>query len=189
MDPALSTSPVLRSRRKVTQVNGSYLRFGAMVTTSTVVMFGLTYTNVFAIDHVWWSEERFYMALVMGGAMAIVMIAFMWHMYANVWINAVVIALGLVFLGAGLGLSRSQVFVGDADYMKGMIPHHSIAILTSERADIDDVRVRTLADEIIRAQRREIAEMEWLVDDIARNGEATTREAAERRPVPDDLGP
>jgi uncharacterized protein (DUF305 family) len=69
--------------------------------------------------------------------------------------------------------------------MKGMIPHHSIAILTSERADIDDVRVRQLADEIIAAQRREIAEMDWLIADIEENGPVTSQEAADDRPVPD----
>jgi len=81
-------------------------------------------------------------------------------------------------------LSQSQVLVEDGNYMRGMIPHHSIAILTSERAGIKDVRVRELADEIIEAQRREIAEMEWLLADIADNGEATTAEEADSRPVP-----
>lgn len=50
--------------------------------------------------------------------------------------------------------------------MKAMIPHHSIAILTSERAEISDPRVRQLADEIIEAQQREIAEMEALIADL-----------------------
>ena len=96
------------------------------------------------------------------------------------------IVAGAVVLGlTGLFLSRSQTFVDDADYMGGMIPHHSIAILTSERADIRDVRVRELADEIIAAQEREIAEMEWLIDDIERNGVADTDEEAEQRPVPE----
>ena len=85
---------------------------------------------------------------------------------------------------SALWLSRSQFFVDDQAYMKGMIPHHSIAILTSERADIDDVRMRELANEIIEAQRREIEEMDWLIRDIEENGEATTRQEAETRPVP-----
>ncbi len=50
--------------------------------------------------------------------------------------------------------------------MKAMIPHHSIAILTSERARISDPRVRKLADGIIEAQRREIDEMKFLIDDL-----------------------
>ena len=166
-----------------------YVRFGLMIATSTVVMFVLTYTNAFAYDHVRWSEERFYMALLMGAAMALVMLAFMRSMmYRNRTLNLVVVALAVVLGGTALYLSRSQVLVDDQAYMKGMIPHHSIAILTSERADIDDVRVRQLADDIIKAQRKEIKEMDWLVEDIEENGPATTEEEAQQRPVPDFEG-
>ena len=69
-----------------------------------------------------------------------------------------------------------------------MIPHHSIAILTSKRSQIVDPRVRELADEIILAQRLEIKEMEWLIADIRENGYATTQEEAEQRPVPEFEG-
>jgi hypothetical protein len=163
-----------------------YLRFGAMIATSTVVMFGLTYTNVYIAAHIAFSEERVYMALLMGSAMAIIMLSFMWAMmYHNLKINLAIIGLAIVLGASALFLSRSQVWVDDQAYMKGMIPHHSIAILTSERAQIDDVRVRELADEIILAQRREIAEMEWLVEDINENGIAATEAQAEERPVPD----
>jgi hypothetical protein len=166
-----------------------YLRFGLMIATSTAVMFILTYTNAYALDHVRWSEERFYMALLMGAAMALVMLAFMQSMmYKNRTLNLVVVAAAVVLGGIALYLSRSQVLVDDQAYMKGMIPHHSIAILTSERADIDDVRVRELADGIIKAQRKEIKEMDWLIDDIERNGPATTEEEAGQRPVPDFEG-
>lgn len=166
----------------------TYLRFGAMIGTSTVVMFALTYTNSYSFDHVRWSEERFYMALLMGAAMAIVMLGFMWSMHRNVKVNLGIIAGAVMLVVLSLWLSRSQYFVDDQAYMRGMIPHHSIAILTSERADIDDVRVRELADEIIEAQRREIKEMDWLIDDIADNGLATTDIEARERPVPDFSG-
>jgi hypothetical protein len=108
----------------------------------------------------------------------------MWGMHKSIKVNIGIVA-GAVVLGlAALFLSRSQLLVDDPNYMRGMIPHHSIAILTSERADIDDVRVRQLANEIIEAQRREIAEMEWLINDIEENGLATTEEESQRRPVP-----
>ena len=97
----------------------------------------------------------------------------------------VIIAGALVLGLTALWLSRSQTFVDDQAYMNGMIPHHSIAILTSERSEIEDVRVRKLADEIIKAQRIEIAEMKWLIEDIEKNGAATTEEEAKQRPVPD----
>ncbi len=166
-----------------------YLRFGLMIATSTAVMFVLTYTNAFSVEHIRWSEERFYMALLMGAAMALVMLAFMRSMmYKNGAYNLAIVGLAVALGGTALYLSRSQVLVDDSAYMRGMIPHHSIAILTSERADIVDVRVRELADEIIKAQRKEIKEMDWLIEDIDRFGPATTDEEAERRPVPDFEG-
>jgi hypothetical protein len=87
--------------------------------------------------------------------------------------------------GTALWLSRSQTLMQDEAYMKGMIPHHFIAILTSERPDIDGVRVRQLANEIIEAQRKEIAGMKWLIKDIEENGVATIEQEAHQRPVPD----
>ena len=163
-----------------------YLIFAAMITTSTVTMFLLTYTNTWTWARVTFSEMRVYMALIMGSAMAIIMLAFMWGMmYKNVTVNLAIIAGALVLGLTALWLARSQTLVEDRAYMNGMIPHHSIAILTSERAGIEDVRVRELADEIVEAQRTEIAEMKWLVDDIAENGVVTTQEEAEQRPVPE----
>ncbi|WP_300400299.1 DUF305 domain-containing protein [uncultured Nocardioides sp.] len=166
-----------------------YLRFAAMIATSMTVMFVLTYTNAFAWEHVRWSEERFYMAVLMGGAMALVMLAFMRSMmYRNGRLNLVIVGVALALMAGGYTLSRSQVLVDDTAYMKGMIPHHSIAILTSERAGIEDVRVRELADGIIAAQREEIKEMDWLIADIDEHGPATTQEQADERPVPDFEG-
>ena len=167
----------------------SYWRFAAMIATSMTVMFVLTYTNAFAWEHVRWSEERFYMAVLMGGAMALVMLAFMRSMmYRNGRLNLVIVGVALALMAGGYTLSRSQVLVDDTAYMKGMIPHHSIAILTSERAGIEDVRVRELADGIIAAQREEIKEMDWLIADIDEHGPATTQEQADERPVPDFEG-
>ena len=143
-----------------------YLRFGAMIATSTVVMFGLMYLNVYALDHASFSQTRAWMALVMGAAMAIVMLSFMLGMYKDKRINAGIYAASLAVFALALWLVRSQATVDQVSYMKAMIPHHSIAILTSERADIRDPRVRKLADEIIAAQRREIDEMKKLVAEL-----------------------
>ena len=169
-------------------VHMSYVRFGAMIATSTIVMFGLMYLNTYAWDHVRWSETRAYMALVMGATMAVIMLGFMLSMYKNTMVNiGVVVAAVLLFAGS-LWLVRSQATVQDRSYMRAMIPHHSIAILTSERSELSDHRVCELAVEIIEAQRREIAEMNWLIDDIGENGLATTAAEAEERPVPDFTG-
>ncbi|MAN67467.1 DUF305 domain-containing protein [uncultured Hyphomonas sp.] len=162
-----------------------YRRFGLMIATSAIVMFGLMYLNTYALPHVHWSETRFFMTLIMAAAMAVVMLSFMLNMYKNSRINLAIYAGSALLFALALFLVRSQVTVQDRSYMKAMIPHHSIAIMTSERAQIEDERVRELADEIIRAQRREIAEMEWLIDDISQNGKAATPEEAAARPVPE----
>lgn len=141
----------------------SYWRFVAMFATSTVVMFILMYLNTYIADHVFWSETRSWMALLMGATMAVIMLAFMLSMYKNVKVNIAIFAgAALVFAGS-LWVIRSQATVNDAEYMRAMIPHHSTAILTSKRAQISDPRVRKLADEIIEAQEREIAEMRYLI--------------------------
>ena len=143
-----------------------YGRFAAMILTSTLVMFGLMYLNTYQADHAFFSETRSYMALIMGATMAIVMLSFMLHMYSNVTVNIIIYLVSIVIFAGSLWLVRSQTTVDDVSYMKAMIPHHSIAILTSERAQISDPRVRQLADEIIEAQRREIDEMKMLINDL-----------------------
>ncbi|WP_339902991.1 DUF305 domain-containing protein, partial [uncultured Cyclobacterium sp.] len=140
------------------------------------------------IDHFWFSETRLFMTLIMAGAMIIIMLLYMLNMYQNRGANIAIIGLGIVFIVGGIGLVRSQVTVTGVDYMEGMIPHHSIAILTSERAQIKDVRVRKLANEIIKAQRREIMEMQWLINDIRENGVVETEEEKKNRPLPEFEG-
>jgi hypothetical protein len=163
----------------------SYGRFGAMIAASMVVMFGIMYLNTYQASHVQWSETRFYMTFVMGAAMAVIMLSFMWNMYRDRKVNVgIYLVAALVFAGA-LWLVRSQAPIGDTSYMRAMIPHHSIAVLTSENAGIEDARVRELADEIIDAQCREIAEMKWLIDDIDRNGVVPLGQDAGERATPE----
>ncbi len=152
----------------------SYGRFAAMIATSTLVMFGLMYLNTYALDHVTYSQTRTWMALLMGAVMAVIMLGFMWCMYKNRTVNAAIVGVSVLMFSASLWLVRSQETVYDVSYMKAMIPHHSIAIMTSERAHIRDPRVRKLADEIIQAQLREIEEMNQMIADIEAN------------PIPDD---
>jgi len=144
----------------------SYSRFLGMVGTSTLAMFLLTYLNSYSADHVFFSETRAYMALLMGGAMATIMLLFMLAAHTDRRKNTAILLGSAVVFMASLWLVRSQATVEDVSYMRAMIPHHSIAILTSKRADISDPRVRELADGIVEAQVREIAEMKALIKDL-----------------------
>lgn len=143
-----------------------YARFGIMILTSTIAMFALMYLNTYELGHVYFSETRVYMAIYMGAAMAIIMLGFMLAMYNNRAMNASIFTGSVLVFIFSLWLLRSQVTVDQVSWMKAMIPHHSIAILTSERATITDPRVRKLADGIIEAQRREIAEMKVLIQEL-----------------------
>ncbi|MFX0544624.1 DUF305 domain-containing protein [Roseovarius sp. S1116L3] len=156
----------------------SYWRFAAMIATSTVVMFILMYLNTFLWTHVFWSETRAYMAILMGGVMAIIMLSFMLSMYSSKAINAAFFVGAAIAVVGALWLVRSQATVGDTSYMRAMIPHHSIAIMTSGRANIEDARVRKLADGIIFAQDKEIAEMRYLINEIETAG-VTTQEGGD----------
>lgn len=143
-----------------------YLRFVVMVAVSTAIMFALMYLNVFSADHMFFSQTRLFMALIMGSVMAVVMLAFMRRMYPNRVANAAILALSVLTFAGSLYLVRSQATVGQVAWMKAMIPHHSIAILTSERATLTDPRVRDLAAGIIKTQREEINRMKQLIADL-----------------------
>lgn len=144
----------------------NYKKFLAMIATSTAIMFGLMYLNTWAADHIFFSQTRVYMALIMGATMSILMLGFMLGMYTNAKANSAIFAGSAVIFALAFWLVRSQATVDDVAWMKAMIPHHSIAILTSTRAHISDPRVRELADRIIKDQEKEIGEMKALLRDL-----------------------
>ena len=156
-----------------------------MIATSTITMFVLMYLNTYQLSHVYFSETRTYMALYMGATMAVIMLLFMLNMYKDKKKNITVLIASVAVFAGSLFLVRSQATVDDSSWMSAMIPHHSIAILTSDRAKIKDKRVQKLTTNIIEAQEREIKEMQWLLKDIEQNGIAQTNAQAQLRAVPD----
>lgn len=127
--------------------------------------------NIFELSHFEFSETRVYISIMMGSVMAIIMLLFMWKMYQKKKLNYIILGVSILSFGISLWLVRSQATIDDSSWMKAMIPHHSIAILTSERADVSDPRVQELRDTIIKTQKEEIAEMKKLIEDIEKNGE------------------
>lgn len=153
----------------------AYRNFALMILTASVLMFGLMYFNTYSYTHIWFSQTRLFMTFIMAGSMILVMLFFMRHMYTNKLLNSVIVTLAVALIVGGTWLVRSQTTVDDIAWMKAMIPHHSIAILTSERADITDPRVQDLAGRIIEAQRSEIREMETLIADLKNDGSLVTK--------------
>lgn len=124
------------------------------------------FLNITQLDYFYVSTNRLYMALLMICPMAVVMMVLMGKMYPNKKLNkGIIISAVIVFIIVLVGL-RTQTPIGDVQYMKAMIPHHSSAILTSENANIKDPEVRKLADGIIETQKKEIAEMRALIQKL-----------------------
>lgn len=151
-----------------------YALLAVMIATFTIVLSGLMYLNIYSPDHAYCSETRAYMALVMGATMGVVMLAFVLGVYSNRNANLAIFSGSAVVLAAGLYLVPSQDTVEDLAWMKAMISHHSTAILTSERAKITDPRVKTLADQIISSQRKEVDEMRTLIQEIENSRSGTS---------------
>lgn len=136
-----------------------YTKFILMLILSFGAMYITMYLNTYEWDHVYLSLTRFYMTCLGISAMAVIMWAIMHKMYKNKTKNRFILLGSLVLFISALLLVRNQKPIGDVTYMKAMIPHHSIAVLTSKRANIKDPQVKELAQEIIKAQEKEIAEM------------------------------
>ena len=137
-----------------------------MILTSAVLMYGVMYLNTYEIGHVYFSETRLYMTILSTCVMAIVMLLFMLNMLSNRKLNIVIVLASIIIFSTSFVLMRNQSTVDDVDYMQQMIPHHSIAILTSENADLSDPRVKQLAEDIIKAQEREIEMMSELIVEL-----------------------
>lgn len=153
-----------QEKSQIEMKKNNYRKFALMLGASFVAMYITMYLNTYEVDHVYFSLTRFYMSCLGISAMALIMFAFMKHMYQDKKKNLVIIIGSVLLFFSSLGLVRAQApIVGDVLYMEAMIPHHSIAILTSERAAIKDPEVRKLADGIIAAQKKEIAEMKAMI--------------------------
>ena len=164
--PRSEQGPAAHKAHGASMHQASYARFWAMVGVSTALGFAAMYLNTYEADHVFFSWTRVFMAMIMGGVMTATMMLFMWKMYPGQRAKLGVLGIAALLFVAGLALVRSQATVDDVAYMRAMIPHHSIAILTSTRAHIEDPRVRKLADGIIETQKKEIAQMKALIEDL-----------------------
>ena len=146
--------------------NNHYRKFALMLALSFLIMYLVMYLNVASLDHVYLSLTRFYMTVLMVAPMALLMLGMMPHMYKDKKRNAFISLGSVAVFVLALVMLRSQTFVSDTQFMKAMIPHHSSAILTSSQADLRDPEVKQLADQIIQAQEKEIADMKKMLNRI-----------------------
>lgn len=158
----------------------SWSRFAVMISVSTFIMFFLMYQLIYSLDHATFSVNRLIASLVMGCTMTFVMLSFMWQMYKGEKTKTTVLVFAAILAVVLLYVNRRQVLIGDVNFLNSMIAHHSIAINNARKSSISDPRVRKLADQIIESQVVEIAAMQLLLDDMAKNGERGTEKLPAR---------
>lgn len=141
----------------------TYKRFSVMMIISFLIMYLVRFLNMDKLAHYHTSATRIYMALLMIAPMGVVMMLMMGKMYPNKKTNTSIVIGSIIVFGVILTALRTQTPIGDVQYMKAMIPHHSSAIMVSQHANIQDPEVRDLADSIIASQEREIAQMEAIL--------------------------
>ncbi len=144
-------------------MKSKYTKFLLMLICSAISMYITMYFNTYQLDHVFFSWTRMYMTLIGVGGMSIIMFLFMQHMYKNKSKNIIIVLGSLFLMAVSTFMVRNQIPVNDVKWMKAMIPHHSIAILTSNNANLKDPEVKKLAEEIIKAQEKEIKQMKAMI--------------------------
>lgn len=144
-----------------------YLKFGIILLVSLGLMWVLSMSMVRSIDHFYFNLSNFWMALLMVSAMAIVMVVGMWAMFKNTKANiAMLVGFAVLFVGV-FALGRTETFVGNEQFLKSMIPHHSRAILVCQESNITDPEIVELCEEIVQTQQEEISQMQTILDRYA----------------------
>lgn len=158
----------LEHESKTLHQGGSpYLMLALNLLISVVIMYLVMFAMIDGLPEFYHNLNMFYMALMMVAPMAILMLLMMRSMYPSRTVNIVVgISFSAIFVVAFLFI-RQQTAIGDIQFLRSMIPHHSGAILMCREAQISDPEIETLCQEIIRSQREEIEQMKQI---LARKG-------------------
>jgi len=140
-----------------------YGHLAIMTLLSFIAMFVFMYAMVDRFANVYPNVNQFYMAGLMAAPMVIIELIVMRAMYPDMKMNMIfggvaLVALVLFFVGI-----RAQTAVGDVQFVKSMIPHHSGAILMCDRAAITDAELKTLCNEIVKGQQQEIDQMKTIL--------------------------
>ena len=128
-----------------------------------IIMYFVMYTMIASLDHLYLNINNVYMTLMMVAPMAVVMVLSMRSMFRKPRLNVAIIMTAAAVLVVSYAAMRTQAVVGDRQFLRSMIPHHSGAILMCEQASLTDPEIVALCRDIVAAQRAEIAKMEQLL--------------------------
>ena len=142
---------------------GCYKSLSIEMLIGFVIMYLVMYTMIATLDHFYLNLNNVYMTLMMVAPMAIVMLVSMRSMFQSRRLNLLIGGgAAVVFLASFIAM-RTQAGVGDEEFLRSMIPHHSGAVLMCREASITDPEIAGLCREIIVGQEREIAQMKAIL--------------------------
>jgi hypothetical protein len=142
---------------------GSYWRFGAELAIDFVVMYLVMYTMIATLGHFYLNLNNVYMTLMMVAPMAVVMLVSMRSMFPSRQANWAIVIVALAVFGISFWGMRSQLAIGNAEFVRSMVPHHSGAILMCREASLTDPELIALCDGIITGQQSEIDQMQAIL--------------------------
>lgn len=146
------------------KMRGSYGLLGIEMAIDFVIMYFVMYTMIATLDHLYLNINNVYMTLMMVAPMTVLMLIFMRSMYQSKRMNLIVIGGAILVFVASFAAMRTQAAVGDEEFLKSMIPHHSGAILMCEEASLTDPEIVRMCREIVRSQQAEIAQMQAILE-------------------------
>lgn len=147
---------------------GAYRRLGVELTIDFVIMYFVMYTMIESVGHLYLNVNNVYMTLMMVAPMAAVMLVSMRSMFHMKNLNLAIGVAAVVVFAVSFLAMRTQAVVGDRQFLRSMIPHHSGAILMCEEASLSDPEIVALCRDIVASQKAEIAKMEQLLARLAR---------------------
>jgi uncharacterized protein (DUF305 family) len=143
---------------------GNYVRLGIMAVLSFIAMYVLMYSMVNTFSDVIPSFNQFYMAGLMAAPMIVIEVLLMGMMYSNKKLNVLIVGTSIVLGVLFFVFIRQQTLIGDEQFLKSMIPHHSGAVLMCEKADIQDPEIKELCGTIVQGQQEEIDQMQRILN-------------------------
>lgn len=144
-------------------MKNAYVSLAVQTIVSGVIMYLVMFVMIDSLASFYNNLNMFYMTLMMVAPMVVLMILAMRHMFPSKGANATLLAVAVVAFIGSFALIRSQGTIGDVQFLRSMIPHHSGAILMCREASIRDPEIKTLCGEIIRSQAREIEQMKAIL--------------------------
>lgn len=154
----------MHEMHKTKAMKGSYRSFAIELTLDFIIMYLVMYTMIASLDHFYFNLNNVYMTLMMVSPMAILMIVFMRSMYPSKRTNLVIGGAAALVFAISFYAMRTQAAVGDTEFLRSMIPHHSGAVLMCREASLTDPEVLALCEGIVRSQQQEIAQMKAILE-------------------------